>query len=205
MSKAITPSEVQLVENFYYPVWLRTLNGCSWVFFILYMASILCLLVTSIASSQELLADLTLLKERVVNFGLMALVAIISIGMATAVMIRQPNIRTRHDGFQLFAPPYQSNWLAWGDIKKIKKRHSSSTKRHHTYAVILKGTEISPLYSVLTFAWALDGYRAFILTNRIEHFDRLIALIREKRPGFVYRVGVKLGKQTQTYPLRSCR
>lgn len=182
MTKEFTPPEVQLVENFYYPAWLRTLNGCSWVFFLFCVVSILCLLVTSIASSQELWADLTLLKERVLNLGLMALVAIIWIGMATAVMIRQPNIRTRHDGFQLFAPPYQSNWLAWDDIKKIKKRHSSSTKRHHTYAVILKGTEISPLYAILTFAWVLDGYRAFVLTNKIEHFDRLIALMREKRP-----------------------
>ena len=182
MIKGITPLEAPYVEIFHYPLWLRTLDGCSWAFFILYMGSILCVLATSIGSSRELFTELSLLKERVVNFGLMALVAIIMIGMATAVMIRQPNIRTRNDGFQLFAPPYQSKWLAWDDIKKIKKRHSSSTKQHHTYAVILKGTEISPLYSILTFAWALDGYRAFILTNKIQQFDRLISLIREKRP-----------------------
>jgi len=180
MTKEMTPHEASSVENFYYPPWLRMLSGCSWVLFTLYVASIFCLLVISIGFSPEL--DFDALKSTIPRFGLMTLIATAMIVGVTAVAIQQPNIRTQNGGFQLFTPLYQSKWLGWDAIKKIQKRQSSSTKRHHTYAVILKGTEISPLYSLLTFTWVLDGYRAFILTNKIGGYDRFIALMREKRP-----------------------
>ncbi len=170
------------VEEYRYPLGFRIIHRSLPIFFILIWAGVFCLATISLANNRALFVDLATLPKFIGNLILIMLGATFMIGLAITRAIIQPNIRVRGDEFQLSTWIYRTHWLKWDEIKKIQKRVSASTKNHHTFAIILKGIGISPLYSLLTFSWALDGYRAFILTNKIGSYERLITLVQEKRP-----------------------
>lgn len=107
------------------------------------------------------------------GIGLFLLLWVFALGIAA--LTSYPSIEVNHDGFRISTVVSQSKWLSWDAINKIHQ--PIFYQRLHMMGV--KGLGALYILNGL-FYWLGSG--GFLISQAIENYQELIALLKQKRP-----------------------
>src|SRR5690606_6794775 len=92
-----------------------------------------------------------------------------------AILTMFPTVSVREDGWKIASPAGSTPWLPWSAISKVRR----IPLPRQSWMIGIKGLNRIYWLGSVTF-WM--GMASIHLTPSIEGYDRLMAILREKRP-----------------------
>lgn len=142
------------------------------------------LFVKALVVAPPILAELGPLIRTILPFLLAAcmLLVVPTLGLfwgLCAVLTMFPTVSVREDAFKIASPAGSTPWLPWSAISKVRR----IPLPRQSWMIGIKGLNRIYWLGSLTF-WM--GVASIHLTPSIQEYDRLMAILREKRPDLFY-------------------